>query len=171
MKRYINLLSTCTFFLLLSLSAVAQSNTKNSVDSLGILKWLSKSFSFNKPDTGFVQLAEGNGYTNKNISATIKYITFPSLYSKTKSEFLEEKSTETSLILNIEYHKVNNQEAVSIIKEEVSPDQSQYENFITITTIMGFENISVCIIGAYPKSKDSILRKKYIEASLTLKEH
>ncbi|WP_439505046.1 hypothetical protein [Sediminibacterium sp.] len=164
------ILTSSTFFLFWSLSAVAQSNTKNSVDSLGIMKWLSKSFSFNKPDTGFIHLSEGNGYSNKNIGATIKYITFPSLYSKTKAEFLEEKSTETSLILNIEYHKVNNQEAVSIIREEISPDQLQYENFITITTIMGFENISICIIGAYPKSKDSLLRKKYIEASLTLKQ-
>lgn len=149
---------------------LAQSNTKNSVDSLGIFKWLSKSFSFNKPDTGFVSLPEGNGYINKNISATIKYITFPSQYSKTKSEFLEYKSTETSLILNILYHKVNNQEAVSIIREEVSPDQLQYENFITIFTIIGLGDITACIIGAYPKSKDSLLRKKYIEASLTLKE-
>ncbi len=164
------ILTSSTFFLFWSLSAIAQSNSKNSVDSLGIMKWLSKSFSFNKPDTGFVQLSEGNGYSNKNINATIIYITFPSPYSKTKSEFLERKSTETSLLLDIVYHNVNNQEAVSIIKEELSPDQSQYENFITITTILGFENISVCFVGAYPKSKDSLLRKKYIEACLTIKE-
>lgn len=37
-------------------------------------------------------------------------------------------------------------------------------------TVAGFGDVTVCVIGAYPKSKDMLLRKKYIQASLTLQE-
>lgn len=156
--------------LVLSLSAVAQDKGENSNDSLAILRGLSKSFVFNTPDTGFVAFPEGNGYSNKDLGATIKFITFPGKYSKAKIEFLEEKSTETSLLIDIVYHKINGQEAFSLIREEVSPDKSKYENFISIMTVAGFGDVTVCVIGAYPKSKDMLLRKKYIQASLTLQE-
>jgi hypothetical protein len=156
--------------LVLSLSALGQGKVENEKDSLAIMNWLSKSFVFNKPDTGFVALPEGNGYANTYIGATIKYITFPGEYAKVKTEFVNQKSTATSLVKDILYHKLNNQEALSVIIEEVSPDKAQYENFISIITVVGFGDVTACIVGAYPKSKDVLLREKYIKASLTLKE-
>jgi len=150
-------------------SAIAQNEDKSN-DSLAIAAWLSKSFTFNNPDTGFLALPEENGYSNAHLGATIKFISFPEKYAKAKTEFLEQKSTESSLIVDVLNHKINDQEAFSIIREEVSPDKVQYENFISITTVMKIDNVLVCVAGAYPKSKDAMLRNKYIQASLTLKE-
>jgi hypothetical protein len=130
MYKSIKILAATFCMLVLSLSAVAQAKVENSNDSLEILRWLSKSFVFNRPDTGFVALPGGNGYSNKDLGATIKFITFPGKYSKAKIEFLEEKSTETSLLIDIVYHKLNGQEAFSLIREEVSTDKAKYENFI-----------------------------------------
>ncbi len=162
-------LATIFYMLFLTSSAISQQQ-KNSTDSLAIVKWLTRSFAFNKPDTGFVELSEANGYSNPSLDAGIKFITFPGNYSKAKTDFLERKSTENFLLVDILYHQINNQEAVSIVREEVSPDNTKYENFISIMTLIGFGDITVCVVGAYPKSKDSILRKKYIYAGLSLRE-
>ena len=123
----------------LSLSAVAQSKNEDSKDSVAIMSWLTKSFVFDRPDTGFVAIPEGNGYSNDNLGASIKFITFPGKYHKAKTEFVEQKSTETSLLIDIVYHKLNGQEALSVIKEEVSPDKAKYENCISIMTVGGAE--------------------------------
>lgn len=170
MYKSIKFLAAAFCMLALSLSAIAQDKGENSNDSLSIFGWLSKNFVFSRPDTGFVALPEGNGYSNKDLGATIKFITFPGKYSKAKIEFLEQKSTESSLLIDIVYHKLNGQEAFSVIREEVSPDNLKYENFISIMTVAGFGDVTVCVVGAYPKSKDISLRKKFIQASLTLQE-
>lgn len=169
MYKYIKVLAALFCMVVFTSSATAQ-NQKESKDSLAIMEWLLKNFAFDKPDTGFVALPEGNGYSNSNLGAAIKFITLPGKYAKAKTEFLEQKSTENSLQLDIVYHKINDQEAFSIIREEISPDKTQYENFISITTVMGFGDITVIVVGAYPKSKDAALRKKYLQASLTLRE-
>lgn len=170
MYKSIRVLAAAFCTLVMSLSAIAQDKVEETKDSVAILRWLSKSFIFNRPDTGFFALPEGNGYSNNHLGASIKFIAFPGKYSKAKTEFLEQKSTEASQLLDIIYHKLNDQEAFSIIREEVSPDKTQYENYISITTVLGFGDVTICVIGAYPKSKDISLRKKYMQASLTLRE-
>ena len=170
MDKLIKVFATAFFIQTLAFSAVAQGEKKNAKDSATASSWLTKKFTFNSPDTGFVSLPEGNGYSNNNSGATIKYVILPENYYKVKSQFVEQKATETSLLIDTIQHKLSGQEAFSVIREEVSPDQSKYENYISTMTIAGIGNITVCIVGAYPKSKDKILRKKYIEASLTVKE-
>jgi hypothetical protein len=154
----------------LSLSAIAQGKRENAEDSTAIRSWLTKSFMFDRPDTGFVALPEGKGYSNKHLGATIKFITFPGRYHETKSEFAAQKAVNTSLLIDTVQSKLNGLEVFSIIREEVSPGKNKYENFISLVTIAGFGEVTVCILGAYPKSKDKILREKYIKVSLTIKE-
>lgn len=169
MYNFIKFLATLFCMVIVTTSVIAQNHEK-STDSAAIMGWLSRNFVFDKPDSGFVALPEGNGYNNSVLEAGIKFITFPEKYSKIKAEFLGQKSTEQSLLIDTVYHRIGNQEAFSILKEEVSPDKTKYENFISIMTVIGFGDVTVCVVGAYPKSKDSMLRKKYIQAGLTLRE-
>lgn len=149
---------------------MSQTQQQKTHDSLVAIKWLSTNYVFNQPDENFTVLPEGNGFKNESINATIKYLIFPAKYSKAKEQFLQQKSSDTSIILDVIFHKINGKEAFTIIKEEVSPDKTQFENFIGLTTIVEFEYITACVIGAYPKSYDSSLRKKFIESSLSIKE-
>ena len=158
------------FFLLISTSSIAQAKQEDTNDSLAVMNWLTKSFSFSSPDTGFVALDEGNGYSNPTINATIKYISFPQQFNKVKVQFADRKSTESTLLLDTINHNSNGLTAFSLIQEEISPDKSKFENYISIATIVDFKNITVCIIGAYPKSKDKFLREKFIKAALSIKE-
>jgi hypothetical protein len=170
MHKLLLFFTSFSFFLLMSTSSIAQSNQEETVDSVAVMNWLSKNFSFNRPDTGFVALGEGNGYSNPTINATIKYISFPQKFIKVKSQFADRKPTETTLLVDTIKHSSNGLAAFSLIQEEVSPDKSKYENYISITTIVDFKDITACIIGAYPKSKDKILREKFIKAALSIKE-
>jgi hypothetical protein len=158
----------CLFFL--TVSAMAQTKEKAQADSLGIMKWLSKSFVLDKPDTGFILLEGGNGYYHKDLGATIKFITFPGGHSKAQAESLERKSTDSSLVLNIERYKWKGQDVFFIIREEISPDTTKSENFISLMAITGIDDVTIGIMGAYPKSKDKFLRKKFIQSGLTLRE-
>lgn len=170
MYKSIQYLTTTVYMLALSFTAVAQQTGNNGKDSLVNLKWLTKNFTFHAPDTGFIALPDGNGYSNNNLGASIKYITFPGKYAEAKAEFLEEESTETSLLLDVVYQRVNGEESFSLIREEISPDELQYENHISFISVAAFGDVTVCILGAYPKSKDKLLREKYLSAVLTLKE-
>lgn len=151
-------------------SAIAQNNEADNKDSVSVMNWLSRNFVFEKPDTGFIALTEGNGYRNNSLDATIKYLSFPENFEKIQNQFANKKSTKTSLVIDTLRHKVNESEAFSVITEEISPDKSKYENYIIITTLVDFREITVCIVGAYPKSKDKLLQEKYIKAALTIKE-
>lgn len=170
MKIYYKILGSCYLIFLFSISAISQTKQQKSYDSLVAVKWLGTNYVFNQPDVNFTILPEGNGYRNETIKATIKYIIFPTKYYKAKEQYLQQKSNDTSIILDVIFHKINGKEALTIIKEEVSPDKTQYENFIGLTTIIEFEYITACVIGAYPKSYDSLLKKKFIESSLSIKE-
>lgn len=170
MLKILLFVSATCFLQLLSVSSLAQANQANKVDSVAIMKWLSMNFSFDKPDTGFVALAEGNGYNNPAMNATIKFISFPQEYYAVKSEFLGHNAMEINLRIDTVTHRLNNLEAFSIIHEEISPDKSKYENYISITTLVKFEDVTVCVIGAYPKSKDKLFRSKFITAALSIKE-
>ena len=158
----------CLFFL--TVSVIAQNREKAAADSLGIMKWLSKSFVLDKPDTGFVLLEGGNGYYHKDLGATIKFITLPGGHLKTQSEMLERKSTDSSLLLTTERHRWKDQDIFFMIREEISPDTAKSENFISLMAITGIDDVTIAIIGAYPKSKDLFLRKKFIQSGLTLRE-
>jgi hypothetical protein len=56
-----------------------------------------------------------------------------------------------------------------LIQEWIAPPNSGYENYISITTIIPNSSaITYGIIGAYPKSHDKAMRKKFIESALSL---
>lgn len=170
MNIYNKILGAFLIVVLFSTVALSQTKEEKSYDSLVAKKWLLTNYVFDQPGENFILLPEGNGYRNESINATVKYLIFPAKYSKVKEQFLQQKSSDTSIRLDVIFHTINGKEAFTIIKEEVSPDKTQFENFIGLTTIVEFEYITACVIGAYPKSYDSLLRKKFIESSLSIKE-
>jgi hypothetical protein len=153
-----------------TLSAFAQNNQESAVDTAAVMIWQSKRFTFSKPDSGFVALAEGSGYTNAGMNASIKYLSFPQKYYKVKNQYKNQKPAEATLFIDSISHKSKGREAFTLIHEEVSPDKTMYENYISLMTIVDFGEITVCIVGAYPKSKDKLLREKYLKAALSIKE-
>jgi hypothetical protein len=151
-------------------SASAQNNEDEKKDSVPDMSWITKSFVFDKPDTGFIILPEGNGYRNNFLDATIKYISLPGNYNITLKDFASPKSTESSLIIDTITHKTNGRKAFTVITEEISPDKNKYENYIMIITVVDFSEMTVGVLGVYPKSKGILLQEKYIKAALSIKE-
>jgi hypothetical protein len=165
-KYFVSFAFACLSYL----DSISQTNQEREVDSMAVMNWLSKSYSFNKPDTGFISLDEGNGYGNAALSANIKYISFPQRYAKVKGQFTGQKRTEPTRLINTITHNLKGTEAFTIVQEEVSPDKTLYENYISLMTIVDFGNITVCVVGTYPKSKDAALREKFLKAALSVKE-
>lgn len=101
------------FFFLITVSvfSFAQETREVTKDSLGLMKWFSKSFVLERPDTSFSPLSDGMGILNKKIGATIKILTYPGKYNETKKEFLTAKNTENSFVIDNKYHKVHDKEA------------------------------------------------------------
>lgn len=151
-------------------SVVAQINNEDTTGAAVFMRWIQTSFTFKKPDSSFVALEEGNGYTNAGINATIKYISFPQKYSIVKGQFENQQSKDSTLIIDTFSHNSNGLEAFTVVQEELSPDLARYENFISLATLVNFGDITICVVGAYPKSKDKMLREKFLTSSLTIKE-
>ena len=166
-----NLILILILFLnLYVLSTVAQSHEESIGDSTAVKLWLSGSFSVSKPDSGFVPMEQDYGYIHAGINASIKLLSFPQKYHKVKSQYKNYKPSESSLFMDSITHNLSGLDAFTIIQEELSPDTNLYENYITLTTIVDFGEITVCIVGAYPKSKDKLLREKFIKTTLSVKE-
>ena len=123
---------------------------------------------FDRPDTNFIELTDASGYTHEKIKATIKATILPGDYASAEKEFRNVKSENDLKNLDTIHHFVNNKAAFSLIQEWISPS-SDYENYISITTIIpNSSTISYVVIGAYPKSHDKALRKKFIASALSL---
>jgi hypothetical protein len=157
------------FCLAITISAWAQEKKPTKTDSTITLNWLTKSFLLKNPDTGFVALDDGSGFEKKSINATLKIVTLPGKYDDAKKEFLTSSPRENSLKVDVIYNTVNKKEAVSFITEEISPDKTQFENFILIMTLIEVDDVVVMVIGAYPKSHDKLLRQKFIETTISIK--
>lgn len=156
------------FCLAITITASAQETKPAAKDSAITFKWLTKSFLLKKPDTGFVALDDGSGFEKKSINATLKIVTLPGKYDDAKKEFLTSSPRENSLKVDVIYNTVNKKEAVSFITEEISPDKTQFENFILIMTLIEVDDVLVVVIGAYPKSHDKTLRQKFIQTSIEI---
>ena len=156
------------FCLAITISAWAQEKKPTKTDSTITLNWLTKSFLLKNPDTGFVALDDGSGFEKKSINATLKIVTLPGKYDDAKKEFLTSSPRENSVKIDIVYNNVNNKETDSFITKEISPDKTQFENFILIMTLIEVDDVLVVVIGAYPKSHDKSLRQKFIQTSIDI---
>lgn len=128
-------------------------------------------FYFKEPDERFELLKDSTGYHSIILQATIKYITVPGNYTDVTNEFKELKSTEKTLVLEVNTLAIGSRQALNIVQEEIAPIGSGYENHISLCTIIPFDEANTLIvIGTYPKSQDGNLRQKFITSALSIKK-
>ncbi len=148
-------------------SVVVYAQTKG--DSI-VTGWLATTISFRKPDSNFVALTDRKGYTFAEINATITASLFPGDYLRAEEELKRIKSTGQRKLLDTLHHLLKSESAFTLIQEESAPQDSRNENFILITSIIpNSAYTTFMVVGVYPKSHDNNLRKKFIEASLSIK--
>ena len=134
---------------------------------------------FDRPDTNFIELTDASGYRYEKINASIKAIILPGNYSSAEKELSELKSDDVYKNLDTMHHFVNNKAAFSLIQERIMSeaerkmlkegDNQDHENYIFINTVIpNSEFITYGVVGAYPKSHDKDLRKKFIASALSL---
>lgn len=128
-------------------------------------------YSFNSPDSTFIALEDGSGYTNPEWNATIKFVmAFPGGFANAKKDFEKIKATSESILLDTINNYLNGRKAFTVITEEIAPKGSGFENFIFIQTIVELEKYTIGMGGGYPKSKDKEWRQKFINAALSVKK-
>jgi hypothetical protein len=158
------------FILSITIFIASQQVYAQSKDTTGnfLLEALTKTYVLENLPTGFVASPQGDGYTNSKTKATIKIISLPGEYKSAKGQFSNFKPSKSTLFVDSTTHNLNGKEAFTIITEEVSPSK-QYENYISIVTLLDFNQTVVMVVSAYPKSQDKILRQQLIKAGLGAK--
>ena len=157
-------------------SSIAQIDTTdqtNNTDSLNFVEMFMPwtFYYFNSPDSNFVTLEDGSGYTSTEWKATIRFVmAFPGGFASAKTDFEKIKTTSESILLDTINNSLNGRKAFTVITEEIAPKGSGFENFTFIQTIVEFEKYTIGIGGGYPKSKDKEWRQKFINASLSIKK-
>ena len=136
--------------------------------AFGALRAEWNNFNFSAPDTSFLPVDGGLAYFNKNFNSRIKYGLLPGDFTTNLNQFRKIESTAGSVFLDTIPH--TQRRAFSILREEIAPAGSGYENYISVLTIVEHSNqITLMVAGAYPKSQDAQLRKKFLDASLSIR--
>lgn len=172
MKRIYTLLSNtrmkqvlAAIVLFLAIESYSQEKQDSAFGSLRA-EW--NNFNFSAPDTSFLPVDGGLAYFNKTYNSRIKYGLLPGDYSSNLNQFRKIESTAGSMFLDTISH--SQRKAFSILREEIAPAGSGYENYISVLTIVEHSNqITLMVAGAYPKSQDAHLRKKFLDSSLSIR--
>lgn len=126
-------------------------------------------FLFDRPDASFDLLDDSSGFQNAANKATIKFIMIPGGYDKVVRDFRKPDHKPGRRRLDSAAFS-QPRTGFRVVEEMIAPPGENVENFIVIMTVFPFKkNVTVAMIGAYPKSQDAVYRKRFIDAALTLK--
>jgi len=126
--------------------------------------------SFKKPDSNFITLSGGAGYTLAAMNATINGSLFPGNYQVAEAELKRIKSSAQLKLVDTLHHLLGPKHAFTIIQEQGDSPNNISGEYILVTTIIPHNrHATFMVVGIYPKAHDNYLRKKFIEASLTIK--
>lgn len=168
LKKFI-LLASLSFFAITCYSQDSLLNKKIFEDYINAIAFMH--LEFLPPDRNFELLNDSTGYQCLERTATIKYTFIPGTFKEVVKEMREQKSTEDILVIDTLSTSFKNVQAFILVEENIAPKSSGFENFISLFIVVPLkDNVTVAVIGAYPKSQDANLRKKYIVAALTIKE-
>jgi|GEM_PF-3979755 len=125
---------------------------------------------FTKPDGNFVALPDSTGYTYPRWNAKIKGLLFAGNYQAVSKEFSKTKNSQERKVIARIHHSLKLKSAFTLIQEEIAPPESNSENNILVTTVISNGHYTTFMVyGSYPKSHDKELRKKFIQASLSIR--
>lgn len=121
---------------------------------------------YEKPDESFILKEDSITYFSSLYNSTITYIILPVNYEKVLNEF---KSNKYIALVDTNSFYINDKWGFNLIEERSAPSNSVFENYYTLSTLLPYKiNATILFIGAYPKSTDKLLRKKFLNSALSI---
>ncbi len=149
--------------------SICNAQFKDSTRVMELLLRLASPPSFQPPDSSFIPMTNEVGYENAALMSRIKSGFFPLSLDSTEAGFIQSADGKTTIHLEAFDRVIQGKTGRVIIQEQVPPEDSGHEHFITVLTIFAIDKeSSYAIMGAYPKSKDSMLREKIIRSAFTI---
>lgn len=130
---------------------------------------LYEKFFFESPGPDFRFLEDSSGYQYTEKKATIKVLVTIGSFEEVLSDFRKTPGLGNYKLLDSSFFS-SPRTGFSRIYEASPPEGVESENFIAVMVLFPFsENVSIGVVGGYPKSTDTLYRKKFLDAALTLR--
>ena len=128
-------------------------------------------FDFESPGDGFVLTEDKSGYTRKEDNAAIRFVLMGKNYDELLNIFKDSIKMGSNVFVDSSTVHKNNKTGFYFIQKKIPPPDSGYSNYFSILIIKPLDKyLSLFFGGVYPESKDTILRKKFINSAFSIKK-
>lgn len=136
--------------------------------------FFAENYTLDKPDSSFIELTDGGGYTNKEGNAAVRFVmAFPVGIEKSKRQVDSMKTSAEQIIIDKKYNYslTKELESIIVIIEVVPPPGSGYENYIAIHCYKKHDKATLAAAGYYLKSLDNQgFRENILKSCLSIRK-